>query len=99
MLSVPIRRMAAVPLRPATVLAATVTLFALATSTASARTSVDRLSLSQLAGQRAIFSYSGTAPPRRLYEKIRAGQVGGVILFGPNITSREQIAGVIASFQ
>jgi beta-N-acetylhexosaminidase len=90
-----------VPLRLATVLAATVTMLALATSTASARTSssVDRLSLAQLGGQRAIFSYSGTTPPRQLYEKIRAGQVGGVILFGPNITSREQIAGVVASFQ
>jgi beta-N-acetylhexosaminidase len=89
------------PLRLATVLAVAVLPLAIACADASAgtRSAVDKLSLSQLAGQRAIFSYSGKVPPPQLYAKIRAGEVGGIIFFGPNISSREQIAGVIETFQ
>jgi beta-N-acetylhexosaminidase len=88
-------------IRLATALAFAGLPLAFACADASARTTsaVDRLSLSQLAGQRAIFSYSGKLPPPQLYEKIRAGQVGGIIFFGPNISSREQIRAVIATFQ
>lgn len=74
-------------------------LLGMGTAHASAATAVDKLSLEQLAGQRAIYSYSGKLPPPQLYEKIRAGQVGGIILFGPNISGREQIRAVITSFQ
>jgi beta-N-acetylhexosaminidase len=53
------------------------------------------LSLTQQAGQRVIFSYPGLTPPSSLLDQIRAGQVGGVIFFGENIQSLDQIAGVV----
>jgi beta-N-acetylhexosaminidase len=53
------------------------------------------LSLTQRAGQRVIFSYPGLTPPSGLLDQIRAGQVGGVIFFGENIQSLDQIAGVV----
>jgi beta-N-acetylhexosaminidase len=60
---------------------------------------VQRLSLAQLAGQRVIYAYSGLRPPASLISVIRAGEAGGVILFGPNISGRAQIRGVIAQLQ
>ena len=53
------------------------------------------LTPAQKAGQRVIYSYSGLQPPATLLSWIRHGQVGGVIFFGGNISSRAQIAGVI----
>ncbi len=49
----------------------------------------------QQAGQRVIFSYPGLTPPASLLDQISAGEAGGVIFFGENITSLSQIAGVI----
>ncbi|RLV48584.1 beta-N-acetylhexosaminidase [Nocardioides mangrovicus] len=54
------------------------------------------LSPRQQAGQRVIASYSGLTPPPELIEAIRAGEIGGVIFFGENITSTAQIAEVTA---
>ena len=53
------------------------------------------LTPAQKAGQRVIYSYSGLEPPASLLSWIRQGEVGGVIFFGGNISSRAQIAGVI----
>jgi len=53
------------------------------------------LTPAQMAGQRVIYSYTGLEPPAALLNWIRHGQVGGVIFFGGNISSRAQIAGVI----
>ena len=64
------------------------------TARAAAR-ELDRLTPAQQAGQRVIFSYPGTTPPASLLDQISAGQVGGVIFFGENITSLSQIATVI----
>ncbi len=58
-----------------------------------------RLSPTQLAGQRIIYSYPGPTPPAALLRWIRAGEVGGVIFFGPNITSRTQFAAVVAELR
>ncbi|HEX3514793.1 MAG TPA: glycoside hydrolase family 3 N-terminal domain-containing protein [Trebonia sp.] len=55
-----------------------------------------KLTTAQLVGQRVIFSYPGATPPASLLDLIAAGQVGGVIFFGENITSLTQIAGVVA---
>jgi beta-N-acetylhexosaminidase len=55
-----------------------------------------KLTTAQLAGQRVIFSYPGATPPTSLLDQISAGQVGGEIFFGENITSLTQIAGVVA---
>jgi beta-N-acetylhexosaminidase len=71
---------------------------AAATTRASGRPARGR-SLAQLAGQRVIYAYAGLRPPTSLVGAIRAGEAAGVILFGPNISSRSQIKGVIAEFQ
>jgi beta-N-acetylhexosaminidase len=54
------------------------------------------LSPQQMAGQRVIYSYGGLKPPAGLLRLIRHGEVGGVIFFGPNVSSPAQIASVIA---
>ena len=46
-------------------------------------------------GQRVIYSYPGLTPPDSLLQRIRAGQVAGVIFFGENISSTSQIASVV----
>ena len=53
------------------------------------------LTPAQMAGQRVIYSYTGLEPPAALLSWIRHGQVGGVIFFGGNISSKAQIASVI----
>ncbi|WP_218006196.1 glycoside hydrolase family 3 N-terminal domain-containing protein [Nocardia tenerifensis] len=53
----------------------------------------------QLAGQRVIYSYRGLTPPQSLLDDIRAGRAAGVIFFGENISSPEQIAGVVAQLR
>jgi beta-N-acetylhexosaminidase len=58
-----------------------------------------KLTLAQLAGQRVIFSYPGATPPASLLDQISAGEAGGVIFFGENITSLTQIAGVVAQLK
>ncbi len=58
-----------------------------------------RLTIAQLAGQRVIYAYDGLQPPGSLLAAVRAGEVGGVIFFGPNISSRSQIRSVIARLQ
>ena len=57
------------------------------------------LTVDQLAGQRVVYAYAGLRPPAALLAAIRAGEAGGVILFGPNIASLSQIRGVIAELQ
>jgi beta-N-acetylhexosaminidase len=61
--------------------------------------SLPRLTLSQLAGQRVIYSYPGLNPPPALFARIRQAQAAGVIFFGENIRSRPQIAAVIRRLQ
>jgi beta-N-acetylhexosaminidase len=58
-----------------------------------------RLSLSQLAGQRIIYAYSGLNPPPLLFARIRAGEAAGVIFFARNISSPAQLRSVIGEFQ
>jgi beta-N-acetylhexosaminidase len=54
-----------------------------------------KLTPTQQAGQRVIFSYPGATPPTTLLGQISAGEVGGVIFFGENIQSLSQIATVV----
>jgi beta-N-acetylhexosaminidase len=58
-----------------------------------------KLTPAQLAGQRVIFSYPGATPPASLLDQISAGEAGGVIFFGENITGLTQIAGVVAQLK
>jgi beta-N-acetylhexosaminidase len=66
---------------------------------ASPSPSAPKLTVTQLAGARVIYSYAGLEPPAALLSQIRAGEVGGVILFGSNISSLGQIRGVIKRLQ
>jgi beta-N-acetylhexosaminidase len=61
--------------------------------------SAPKLTVTQLAGARVIYSYAGLEPPAALLAQIRAGEVGGVIFFGSNISSLSQIGGVIKQLQ
>jgi beta-N-acetylhexosaminidase len=58
-----------------------------------------KLSSRQQAGQRIIYSYPGATPPQALFDAIAAGTVGGVIFFGENITSLDQIAHVVVDLR
>jgi beta-N-acetylhexosaminidase len=49
----------------------------------------------QAAGQRIIYSYPGLTPPASLLARIRAGEAGGVIFFGENVSSLTQIRSVV----
>jgi beta-N-acetylhexosaminidase len=60
---------------------------------------VASMSARQLAGQRVIYSYSGLRPPSRLLSLIRAGDVGGVIFFGNNYSSRSQFTSAVKKLE
>lgn len=60
---------------------------------------VQKLSLQQLAGQRIVYSYAGLRPPQSLLAAIRAGEAGGVIFFGPNVSTASQLRSVIDELQ
>ena len=82
------------------VTAAVLAAAAAVSSPAASRKPIEqRLSLTQLAGQRIVYSYAGLDPPPSLLAAIRAGQAAGVIFFGPNISSPAQIHGVVRSLQ
>ena len=57
------------------------------------------LTLQQEAGQRIVYSYQGLTPPQHLLNLIRQGEVAGVIFFGGNISSHQQIANVISQLR
>jgi beta-N-acetylhexosaminidase len=48
----------------------------------------------QLAGLRVIYSYPGLSVPEALLQRIAAGEAAGVIFFGENVASLDQIAAV-----
>ena len=55
--------------------------------------------LAEMVGQRMLVSFHGTTAASSLLARIRAGQVGGVILFGSNITGPTQLAHLTAQLQ
>ncbi len=57
------------------------------------------LSLQQMAGQRVIYSYPGLTPPAELLRLISHGDAAGVIFFSQNVSSRAQIASVVAELE
>ena len=65
------------------------------TSAVASTASTASLTPIQLAGQRVIYSYTGTTPPSSLLKLIREGEVAGVIFFSGNITSISQLAGAV----
>jgi beta-N-acetylhexosaminidase len=55
--------------------------------------------LAQLVGQRMVVAMAGTQADSALLARIRAGQVGGVILFSQNIVSPSQLTALTSSLQ
>jgi beta-N-acetylhexosaminidase len=66
---------------------------------AKAQTTTPQLDDWQLAGQHVIYSYGGLTPPSGLLTRICKGQVAGVFFGTGNISSKTQIAGVIAQLK
>ncbi len=66
---------------------------------APAQAQTSRLSDSQLAGQRVIFSYLGKTPPRELVRRVERGEAAGVMLYARNIRSRAHLRRTLASLQ
>jgi beta-N-acetylhexosaminidase len=56
-------------------------------------------SLVKLLGQRIMVTMSGLTPAATLLDDVRLGNVGGVIVYGPNIVSRTQLTSAIRSLQ
>jgi beta-N-acetylhexosaminidase len=53
----------------------------------------------QMVGQRLMVSMEGTRPDSALLTRIRAGQVGGIILFGSNIVDATQLSALTQRLQ
>ena len=53
----------------------------------------------QLIGQRIVTGFSGQRVPRALRKRIRAGRVGGVILFEENLASRDAARELVGEIQ
>ena len=49
--------------------------------------------LREFVGQRLVVAFRGTAASRALLARVRRGEVGGVIVFGGNVTSAAQLGG------
>jgi beta-N-acetylhexosaminidase len=56
-------------------------------------------SLTRLVGQTLMGAMDGTEPSRDLLARIRRGELGGVIIFGGNITTPSALAAVVSELQ
>jgi len=61
------------------------------TTTSSAADPPSAVPLRQLVGERLFVRMNGTSPSRAFRARVRRGEVGGVVLFGPNIATRAQV--------
>ncbi|MEU3574294.1 glycoside hydrolase family 3 N-terminal domain-containing protein [Kitasatospora sp. NPDC036755] len=52
-----------------------------------------------LAGRRVVLSYAGPTPPAGVLRTLREGRAAGVILFGENVTSPEQLAEAVGALK
>src|SRR5689334_17925807 len=68
-------------------------------SSQPAATSTVAPTLAQLIGQKLMVRMTGTTPSASLLARVRAGQIGGVILFGSNVISPAQVASLVAALQ
>ena len=68
-------------------------------SSATTRASAEGVALEQLVGQRLVVAMRGTAPGAALLDRVRTGQVGGVILFGGNIRTVPQVRALTQSLR
>ncbi len=70
-----------------------------APSAAQAQPSIDDLTLREKVGQLVMFSVDGTSLTETEAAAIRAGHLGGVILFAHNYSSKEQVRGLTRQIQ
>jgi beta-N-acetylhexosaminidase len=90
---------ASVAVTPAATAAATTTT-ATVTPTATATTATTATpTLAHLVGQKLVVRMDGTTPSASLLGRIRRGEVGGIILFGFNITTRTALIALTAELQ
>ncbi|MFC5908009.1 glycoside hydrolase family 3 N-terminal domain-containing protein [Streptacidiphilus monticola] len=68
-------------------------------TTAPPPPATSNLTTAQLVGQRIVYSYPGLTPPASLLQRIRAGQVAGVIFFGQNVSSAAQLRSAVATLR
>src|SRR5439155_22202523 len=66
---------------------------------AATRGAASAPTLGQLVGQRLVVGMRGTAPSAFLLDRIRTGEVGGVILFGRNVRNRLQARALTAALR
>lgn len=64
-----------------------------------AERAVDRLTLKQQVGQTVLLSFAGAEAPDYVLEALRKRRVAGVVLFGDNIVSREQLRDLTRDLQ
>jgi beta-N-acetylhexosaminidase len=55
--------------------------------------------LARLAGQLLSVGFDGTAAPAELLARVAASEVGGVMLFRPNVASAGQVAGLVGALR
>jgi beta-N-acetylhexosaminidase len=81
------RGQAPVRLTPIALTSATATAASQATNATAFSTTVASPTIAQLIGQKLVVRMDGTTPSADLLGRIRRGEVGGIILFGRNITT------------
>jgi beta-N-acetylhexosaminidase len=86
-------------MRSAVLALAVAAAFASAGSSATGGGSIGGTTLEQLVGQRLIVAMRGATPTASLLARIRAGQVGGVILFGGNVRNVPQVRALTESLR
>ena len=57
---------------------------------------IPEVPLRQLVGERLFVRMNGTSPSPAFRARVRRGEVGGVVLFGPNIRTRSQVRLLVA---
>lgn len=68
-------------------------------STAARTPATAAPTLARLIGQKLVVRMEGTTPSAGLLARVRAGEVGGVILFGSNVISPAQVASLTGALQ
>jgi beta-N-acetylhexosaminidase len=75
------------------------TVVALTAGATAASAGTGSPALARLAGQTIMTGIAGPTPSPSLLDRIRAGDVGGVILYAPNIAGPDQLVHLLARLQ
>jgi beta-N-acetylhexosaminidase len=68
-------------------------------ATATATTSAATTTLAHLVGQKLVIRMDGTTPSASLLGRVQRGEVGGVVLFGFNITTKSALISAVSKLQ